>query len=238
MESASIVFTQLNQAGHVLVISPHLDDAVFSCEALLRWARDVTVFTVFSGDTKLGASLSEWDRLCGFSEGDDVMAHRRQEDMNALNLVGATALWGELSEATLHSEALDEEAVRRALIAAIDKVQPTHIVFPLGLSHEDHLTVSQECLSVLSHTAAEAFTYAERPYSQRAPWAVRRRRTELTRLGWELESVHLPRGHRRSHLEGIRCYQTQLRGLKISALRLGLYPESYWKVSKAPFSKR
>jgi hypothetical protein len=51
-------FTDLDSTGSLLAISPHLDDAVFSREALLEFARDLHVLTIIEGDAPLGAARS------------------------------------------------------------------------------------------------------------------------------------------------------------------------------------
>ena len=50
----------------VVVVSPHLDDAVLSCGQLLAASREAIVLTVFSAGPDEGAPLTDWDRACGF----------------------------------------------------------------------------------------------------------------------------------------------------------------------------
>ena len=65
--------------GALLVVSPHLDDAVLSCSALLDRAEPIDVLTVFTGapDPPVRAS---WDKLTGFEDSAQSMAARREED--------------------------------------------------------------------------------------------------------------------------------------------------------------
>src|ERR1700686_1227962 len=85
--------SQLHSTGRLLVVSPHLDDAVLSCEALLKYACDVHVLTIFAGDAPSGAPVAAWDLRCGFSAGVNVMEARRAEDAQALATLGAKPLW-------------------------------------------------------------------------------------------------------------------------------------------------
>jgi hypothetical protein len=78
---------------------------------------------------------------------------------------------------------------------------------------------------------SNAFAYAERPYAQRKPGVVKRRRAELCEGGAEFFAAALPRQARRGDRSAIRCYASQLRGLKMSAFRMGLFRERYWQVS-------
>lgn len=58
-------FTDLDSTGGLVAISPHLDDAVLSCEALSKIARDVHVLTIIGGDAPFGAPVAESDRKLG-----------------------------------------------------------------------------------------------------------------------------------------------------------------------------
>jgi LmbE family N-acetylglucosaminyl deacetylase len=66
----------------VLVVSPHLDDAMLSCAALFQRSRPAAVLTVFAGRPRPPVS-GEWDRLCGFADSDEAAAVRRAEDRAA-----------------------------------------------------------------------------------------------------------------------------------------------------------
>ena len=77
----------------LLIISPHCDDAVFACGALLQTYPGSTVVTICAAGPAPDGSLTEWDQSSGFQADDDVMAFRRGEDVRALSLLGAHALW-------------------------------------------------------------------------------------------------------------------------------------------------
>ena len=69
---------------------------MFSCEALLRFARDVHVLTLFGGDAPEPVRRSPSGTLaCGFPAGTNVMEARRVEDARALGELGAIPVWGE-----------------------------------------------------------------------------------------------------------------------------------------------
>jgi LmbE family N-acetylglucosaminyl deacetylase len=225
--------SDLDSTGSLLVISPHLDDAVLSCEALLKFARDVRVLTIFGGDAPSGAPIAEWDLQCGFSAGMNVMEARRTEDAQALATLGAIPLWGEELQEGYRTEPANLDRITALIIDTIDATSPSHFLFPLGLKHPDHLMVA-----AASGNAARArelttsFVYAERPYAQaKKLGVVSTRRSELSASGAEFATERLPRGVRRGDQSAIRCYPTQLRGLRMSALRIGIFRERYWRIS-------
>lgn len=222
----------LNEKGRLLVISPHLDDAVFSCEALLKFVRDVRVLTVFGGDAPQGAPLAGWDMQCGFGVGTNVMACRRAEDAQALRAVDAVPIWGTELQEGYRADGPDDGRVVSLIIETLSAVEPSHVLFPLGLSHRDHLLVASASIAATRDLrVVKKFVYAERPYAQRRPGIVRERRRELGAEGITLQPVAIPRRARRGDRSAIRCYESQLRGLRISAFRLGLFRERYWRAS-------
>lgn len=66
----------------ILLVSPHMDDAVLSCFALLARAAPVDVLTVFAGPPR-PARRDSWDRVCGFRDSDEANAARRSEEREA-----------------------------------------------------------------------------------------------------------------------------------------------------------
>ena len=72
----------------LLVLSPHLDDAVLSCGRLVAHYRGSVVATLFAG-SPLPALVKDWDHNCGFADSDTAVASRRSEDRLALGSLGA-----------------------------------------------------------------------------------------------------------------------------------------------------
>lgn len=73
--------TPLN--GAVLVVSPHLDDAVLSCETLIGREAPLDVLTVCTA-RPAQPMVTEWDTLSGFQDSDEAMEVRLAEDDAAL----------------------------------------------------------------------------------------------------------------------------------------------------------
>ncbi len=70
-----------NSTQPVLVVSPHLDDAILSAFALCRWER-AAVLNVFDGAPSPRHETT-WDRLCGFDDSDQAVAARHAENAAA-----------------------------------------------------------------------------------------------------------------------------------------------------------
>lgn len=81
-------------SGRVVVISPHLDDAVLSLGAsiarLTRRGVRVDVLSVFGCDPSSTRAPSGWDRRAGFANEGAAAAARREEDRVACHIVGAS----------------------------------------------------------------------------------------------------------------------------------------------------
>src|ERR1700693_642199 len=76
----------------VVIVSPHLDDAVLGCGNFMAAHPRVVVVTVFAGNPPEYPAnpMRKWDVQSGFGPGDDVMETRRREDHAALAALDAT----------------------------------------------------------------------------------------------------------------------------------------------------
>jgi LmbE family N-acetylglucosaminyl deacetylase len=150
----------------LIVLSPHLDDAVFSLGATIaRAARDgvqVTVLTVFGGDPDSSARAGDWDRQAGFATEGEAAARRRREDGRACSILSATPLWQPFPDEQYEGRPNDAhlaDVLERTLRNA-----DTVLVPGSPLKHPDH-----RCLAELIFEAA-CFTgriglYVEQPYA-------------------------------------------------------------------------
>src|SRR4051812_5407345 len=132
----------------LLVVSPHLDDAVLGCGQLLFRQPGATVVTVFAGRPPAGTALTEWDAASGFSPGDDVVGARRAEDRAALELLGAEPYWLDHLDSQYGASPSVTE-VAASLGAVVTTLTPSTVVIPLGLFHSDHALAHAACLYVL-----------------------------------------------------------------------------------------
>jgi hypothetical protein len=75
----------------VVVLSPHLDDVVFSCWHLPRSSHDVVVINVFMAVPPDGMSCRAGTRITGARDPAERMRLRLEEDAAALALAGRRA---------------------------------------------------------------------------------------------------------------------------------------------------
>jgi len=126
----------------VLVFSPHFDDAAMGAAHLLLAHPGATVVTVFAGPPdRYPDEPTEWDALGGFRAGDDIVAIRRDEDVAALDVLGAEHVWLDFvdHQYLAPDERATSDDMAPAMAAAIDAVRPTAVVMPMGLANPDHV---------------------------------------------------------------------------------------------------
>jgi LmbE family N-acetylglucosaminyl deacetylase len=201
-------------AGRVTVLSPHLDDAVFSLGAAIakacRSGAQVTVLTVFAGNPESKTAAGWWDRAAGFrSEGEAARA-RREEDRAACELVGATPVWLPFSDAQYEPPAPDGEVWR----AISDAEEGAEVLLLPGfpLSHVDHLRLTR---LVLERRPANTRLglYIEQPYAKRRASqqpAVSPDLAPLISSPVSFASLPTERRDRRAKNRAARTYSSQL----------------------------
>lgn len=190
--------------SHAVVVSPHLDDGVFSCGAFLAAHPASVVVTVFAGRPGPGP-LTEWDRSSGFDDGDDVVGRRREEDAAALARLGARPRWLDFLDAQ-YGAAPPVEAVADGLEKALVDEQPDAVLVPLGLFHDDHRTTHAAALAVARRRPEwRWFAYEDALY-RRVDDQLAARRSALAAEGLRLATAGAvdprPAGHRRPRRPG------------------------------------
>lgn len=153
---------------NAIYLSPHLDDAVFSCGGLIarqvEQDQSVTLLTICAGDPPPGP-VSDFAQALHqrWGETDDPMEMRRQEDLEACRALGAAAMHLAVPEAIYRQSAsgqplyTSETAIFGQLqpadlplvgqlAEAIDEVSPagSQLYAPLAIGgHVDHMLVRQ-----------------------------------------------------------------------------------------------
>ncbi len=226
----------------IVVISPHLDDAVLGCGRLLAAHPGATVVTVYAGGPPVYPEpMTHWDTLAGFAAGDDVLAVRREEDRGALGELGATPVWLDFVEHQ-YLERPDwvgpDQTVDR-LEAEVRALAPTAVFVPFGLANPDHGATHEAALSVRERFPAPAwFCYEDTGYKH-IPGLLAWRVSRLFRAGlWPTPAA--PRvdpfdGRRRAALAH---YASQLRALesdwRLAAKLDAPAPEQQWRLAPPP----
>ncbi|MFZ1927088.1 MAG: hypothetical protein WAU42_13210 [Solirubrobacteraceae bacterium] len=146
-----------------LLLSPHWDDAVFDCWALLKSDDDLTIVNVFAGTPSAGR-LTRWDRVTGASDSNARARERITEDKQALAQVGRSAVNLPLLDAEYREPgpAPSLSDIDRALT---EKVRLTSRVYaPAGLgTNADHKLVRWYSRTLMS-TGMPISLYADLPY--------------------------------------------------------------------------
>ena len=208
-----------------LALSPHLDDAAFSCGGTLaRLARRgwrVTVATVFTAsvpDPEGFALACQLDK--GLGPEVDYLAIRRAEDAGFGRAVGVDLEWLGLPEAphrgydsapALFAGIRADDRIGPEVGAAIDglvaRLRPGLILAPQGVgNHADHLQVIRAILDrpgLLGRTA----WYRDLPYAAKFPDA---RAAPGLPAGLAEIAVDLDPADLRAKLDGSACYATQV----------------------------
>lgn len=179
----------MNTKDKVLLISPHLDDAVFSAGGLAAilatQGHEVHILTCFtqSVDNPKGFALDcQLDK--GLPAEVDYMQLRRQEDQEACRLLGAVPHWGDLPEAPhrgyenateLFQKLKNKDKIAENLLKMIqhqvEKIQPQLVFSPLGIgNHVDHQQVYR-AMEQIHHYFPEVlyFNWYDQPYLMRNP---------------------------------------------------------------------
>ena len=218
----------------LVVVSPHLDDAVLSCAALLAARPGGRVVTAYTAGPAAWTDLTSWDERCGFRAGVDVMAARKQEDRSALALLGAEPVWLDLVEGQYEPRPGPAQ-VRDRLWQHLTTLvpAPVTIAVPLGLDHPDHVTVSDALLALRAEGLLPDATwllYEDLPYATRSPAGPTARREALRAHGLVLEPVPTPAVDLGLKRAAVARYRTQIRPLW-HELPLRADQEALWRVA-------
>jgi LmbE family N-acetylglucosaminyl deacetylase len=186
--------------GDVAIVSPHLDDAVFSLGAAMsRAARAGArpfVLTVLAGDPASAAPAGEWDAEAGFRTAGEAAATRRAEDAEACRLLGVRAVWLPFSDHQYERGAPEAEI----LDAVVEAVGDAAVLVPgFPLLHEDHRWLSE--LLDGAWERGRVGVYAEQPYAAA--------HTAAPPHGWTQLSARL--SDQRRKLAAVRAYRSQMR---------------------------
>lgn len=169
--------------------------------------------------------LTDWDRVCGFQDGDDVVGARRVEDDAALSLLGARPRWLEFLDHQYGPPPPHGQLVA-AVLDAIDGADV--VASPLGLFHEDHVLTAAACFEVARGLMLRTrwVVYEDAIYravAGRTEHAL----AELRNDGLVLRETAFAEPAKKG--TAVRAYPSQVRGLG-SLLDDAYRPERYWEL--------
>jgi LmbE family N-acetylglucosaminyl deacetylase len=242
---------QANPGPAVVLVSPHLDDAVLSAWSVLTDDGSVDVVNVFDGVPEPGF-VTRFDLLTGADESAARLMARREEDREALALAGRRPFGLGFLERQYRDEPPDREAITAALRPAIEGC--SQLVLPAGIrAHEDHVAVRDVGLE-LARGSIPATLYAELPYAIHKGWPHWVTGADpdphlRPEAEWELDLATVPYppdslepsvrrldgAEAEAKLAALRAYRTQFPQLNSGAVRRLEMPaiiryEVYWSV--------
>ncbi len=230
----------------IVVVSPHFDDAAMGAGLLLLSYPGSTVITVLAGKPPTYPDeVSPWDALGGFEQGDDVVAVRRQEDLDAMALLGAGHVWLDFPD---HQYLAVEvrptpEQVAPALEEAVRASNATAVFLPMGIANPDHELTHDAGLLVREAlggggSAPAWFCYEDQGYKH-LPGMLAWRVSKLFREGlWPTPAIVPVQMDMAGKTAAIREYRSQVAPLEQDHMlteRLeGHVPEQYWRLAPPP----
>lgn len=182
---------RLDKNDRVLILSPHLDDAVLSAGGLMDRAAksgvSVIACTLFTANADIAGELSplvkelhEWWGL-----GSNPYEVRRAEDIAAVKLLDAAYLHGGLLDSIYRSaEGQSLYGTRKAVFSPpdendpawdqvesllarwFDEIQPTVVLCPMAVGrHLDHVVTTETLRRSFGDLKAQIYLYEDIPYS-------------------------------------------------------------------------
>jgi LmbE family N-acetylglucosaminyl deacetylase len=231
------------ELDRIVIVSPHLDDAVLGCARFMAVHPGVTVVTVFAGNPpEYPDPMRVWDLQSGFEPGDDVMAVRRKEDDAALAILGATPVHLDFIEHTYlpGNRPVSPETIVEGLAPALAALDPTVVLAPFGLANPDHDVVHRAC--VLAHgrlpEAISWWCYEDMGYKHIPGLLARRIMSLFNAKLWPTPVCPPVDPTEERKQAAVACYPTQLLALeddwRIGEKLAAPAPEQYWRFAPPP----
>ena len=151
---------------HLVVLSPHLDDAVLSLGATIARARRsgarVDIVTIFANDPNSTAAAGPWDAECGFATAAEAARVRREEDRRGCDLLGAATVWLPFADYEYEQDVDDDELWDS--IANVAQGADTVLTPGFPLAAPDHARLT--CLLLARPLPGVRLAlYVEQPYA-------------------------------------------------------------------------
>lgn len=216
-----------------LVISPHLDDGVFSCGRLLAMTPGSIVVTVFAGIPPRGTPAPSWDQSAGFVTANEAVRARRKEDQRALDILGAKAVWLDFFDDQYNVPCTSDDIAAR-LAAVLETHAGAGVVAPFGLSHSDHVLVQDAVLKLFQREKGQRpwFFYEDALY-RCTSHLVAERLSNWRAQGLLARPVNLlsdASAGAEAKSAATRAYASQIALFKADLLSDLHAPESYWQL--------
>ncbi len=213
--------------GPVLVISPHFDDAVFSCGNMLAAHHGSHTVTVFGGAPPL-AMCTEWDRAAGFEDSNAAVAVRRLEDTQAHAQVSATVHHLGFCDSQ-YAQTPSVTDLAGTLHRVIARHAAEAVFVPLGLFHSDHVLVHEAVLTLPAKLPGRLWIGYEDALYRRGRGVVQQRIVALAERGVVATPVTPATAmDGRQKRRAVACYASQLRAFGPGGVEDVHQPERFW----------
>lgn len=235
-----------SQLERVVVVSPHFDDGALGAAHLMDTYRGTTVITTHGGKPpSYPDPPSDWDASGGFKSGDDVVETRREEDREALSVLGARSTWLDFSDHQYleRDKRTKGPEMAPALEQALRDLDPTSVFLPMGIANPDHVSTHEAGLIVREKFVGEGsscswFGYEDQGYKH-LPGLLAWRIAKLFKSNlWPTPAAVPVRIDMPLKRSAIWCYKSQIAPLITDhALEERLeanVPEQYWRLDAPP----
>jgi LmbE family N-acetylglucosaminyl deacetylase len=152
-------------AGRVVVVSPHLDDAIMSLGATIagavRSGARVEVLTVFAYKPDSVAPAGPWDAKSGYQTEGEACRSRREEDRQACQAVGAKHHW--MSFGAEPYERCGNQLEIWSAVESVTRGADAVLLPGYPLAHPDHAELTELILRRGLNCKVMAL-YVEQPY--------------------------------------------------------------------------
>jgi LmbE family N-acetylglucosaminyl deacetylase len=200
----------------IVVLSPHLDDAVLSLGASIADAvatgADVAIVTAFAGDPAQRSDPSVWDQRAGFSSSLEALDARREEDRRACAALGARPVWLPFGYG---GAAVDEHELGKQLADAVHGAD-TVLVPGWPLKNPEHAVLALLALRI-GIASPTIGLYVEQPYVWWRSYDEPGLLPELAAVGVGRPSwtaLRATRAGRRAKRRALHAYRSQLKLLR------------------------
>jgi LmbE family N-acetylglucosaminyl deacetylase len=152
----------------IVILSPHLDDAVLSCWHLFESSRRVRVINVFTGlPIRNGAAW--WDRMTGSNDSGRRMEERLAEDRDAHARTGAEAENLPLLDEQYRNGDAPAGLVER-IAAALEGERSIYAPAAMGFGSRDHELVRAAAQRLCEEPDLDLHLYADLPHAIAFGW--------------------------------------------------------------------
>jgi LmbE family N-acetylglucosaminyl deacetylase len=152
----------------IVVLSPHLDDAVVSAWHVLTGGGEVLVVNFFAAVPPDDSAPTMADRLAGFTSSAELVKTRHEEDRNALALVGCQAITLDFIEDQYRAQPVSVDELGEGFLARVPAA--ASVIAPVAIGgHPDHRLIRDVGLRLASEGHAVEL-YGDIPYIVRYGW--------------------------------------------------------------------